>query len=400
MRQKALKRIAQISYALWRGQPLSFFGIIALMLSILSLMYLAIIQNDLVAYVVSGISLFLIGFSLLGTFYLRFRTARLLTKVDSEPVVRCCFSKSPFRVKYIISKIHLWPFWVLNIEYCFAVPGAQATKHLITGSFSSKDVLRLDSIFFFPHRGFWVLKTLKLQISDRLGISRLSCYHDVDDSIEVAAKDVLINSLPVQIPDSSSGDLFNLENHRQGDLYDIKQYDPSDGLKKILWKVYARSGQLVVRRPEPAVIPQGKLAIYLVARPEDDHVAGAIQSYTEILKTHNIAVVFGTDGSSRSIQEPLIRTTINAMAMHPLAGTGTGIKGFLDELVKSANALEVVIFTASDNTSWIKAESAQLPNASLKFNVVLVNNGKQTLAKNFINNNYGWTFVECDIGEK
>ncbi len=67
----------------------------------------------------------------------------------------------------------------------------------------------------------------------------------------------------------------------RGDLVDFRTYTRSDPARLILWKVYARSRQLMVRAHEPARSPEGRPLLYLVAGESDDAAAAAARVILE-----------------------------------------------------------------------------------------------------------------------
>lgn len=81
-----------------------------------------------------------------------------------------------------------------------------------------------------------------------------------------------------------------------GDRVDQRPYTLSDPARLILWKVYARSRELLVRTPEPARTPERKPLVYLVTGPADDAAAGAARV---LLESHTLGkdVPFACDGT-------------------------------------------------------------------------------------------------------
>jgi hypothetical protein len=67
----------------------------------------------------------------------------------------------------------------------------------------------------------------------------------------------------------------------RGDLVDFRTYNRSDPARLILWKVYARSRQLMVRAHEPAHAPEGRPLLYLVAGENDEAAAAAARVILE-----------------------------------------------------------------------------------------------------------------------
>lgn len=66
-----------------------------------------------------------------------------------------------------------------------------------------------------------------------------------------------------------------------GDRVDMRQYAAGDPPKLLLWKLYARTGKLMVRQPERAVCPTPRTCAYLVAGPQDESMAGLMRSILE-----------------------------------------------------------------------------------------------------------------------
>jgi hypothetical protein len=68
----------------------------------------------------------------------------------------------------------------------------------------------------------------------------------------------------------------------QGDLIESRRYERGDPLRLVLWKVYARSGEMLVRSPERTNAPRKKAMAYFVAGPADEFTArvagGLLQS--------------------------------------------------------------------------------------------------------------------------
>lgn len=72
----------------------------------------------------------------------------------------------------------------------------------------------------------------------------------------------------------ASGDLLPYpEGPAEGDRVDSRPYTRSDPARMILWKVYARSRELMVRTPETARAPERSPLLYLVAGQDDEPAA-------------------------------------------------------------------------------------------------------------------------------
>lgn len=76
-------------------------------------------------------------------------------------------------------------------------------------------------------------------------------------------------------------DISHPEGPQEGELYDLRHYNPGDPIRFVLWKVFARTRQLVVRSPERALSPIRQTCAYLVAGGGDEPAAGAARLAVE-----------------------------------------------------------------------------------------------------------------------
>lgn len=350
-------------------QPLSLRGALALMLSYLALAKYAIPENDLVAYILGGAGLLLLTCLLPILFLQRFILPK---KIKAQVLIdtKNLFSKTNIASGISISGAALTTLFILKIERVFSKPGARSARHLIKGKTPGKNSKRqlVDSVYF-PHRGLWNLSHLELTIADAFGLTRLRWNHKISEQFEISAKPVSIEPLPLVISSAQAGDQLNQNVERAGDLYDIKAYDPSDGTKHILWKTYARSRQLVVRRPEQAVIPEGEVALYLIAEKEDDDLAAALLDYAKQLNERNIVTFFSTDGLAGEIVERLdkINTSINESVWYRAVGSGSELEVYLENLIaKKNNIREILVFAKA--TAQV---ANRLVNASHRYQIII-----------------------------
>ena len=88
-------------------------------------------------------------------------------------------------------------------------------------------------------------------------------------------------------------DIFN----RHGEPFDIKSYHPSDGVKKIVWKAFAKRGELLSRHPEASMTPEGFVVILVVAGPEGDTACAHAIAYTSSLEQLNLEIIASCEGA-------------------------------------------------------------------------------------------------------
>lgn len=76
-------------------------------------------------------------------------------------------------------------------------------------------------------------------------------------------------------------DLYDPIGEVNGDLVELRRYENGDPLKLVMWRVYARNRQLVVRSPERALSERKDLVVYFIAHPSDEPSASTARAYLE-----------------------------------------------------------------------------------------------------------------------
>jgi hypothetical protein len=350
--KESFKTLLSFLKKLWDLQPLTIRGWLVTLLSIAAIVFLAIPENDLIAWILGGSALALVLTSLVLTSIARFSLSKSL-KASANFDHISAKSKLPVYSSLNLKQCHIWPWLNLVVERKFKHSQPSSPRHELTGGAEDIENRKVQDAITFPHRGVWQTEKLALRLSDTFGFCRYKWQEPLLASVEVKAAKIDISPLPVIAASSKAGDQMNLAKQRSGDLFDIKPYQPSDGTRRIMWKTYARNRQLVVRRPEPAILPDGEVAIFLVAGKEDDHVAGAFQSYLEQLDKGNIQVLFGTDGFQGYTSEPeKISEVVNQVVWLDQAGSGNGFGSFLESVQEADKTLaQVIVFCAEDSLS-------------------------------------------------
>jgi hypothetical protein len=89
-------------------------------------------------------------------------------------------------------------------------------------------------------------------------------------------------------------DIFN----RQGEPFDIKSYHPSDGVKRIVWKAFAKRGELLSRHPEASMTPEGFVVLLTIAGKEGDKACAQVVAYAESLARLNLEIIASCEGAN------------------------------------------------------------------------------------------------------
>jgi hypothetical protein len=193
-----------------------------------------------------------------------------------------------------IPALKLLPGTFLECSLTFTQDGATQERVRLHGSWNRERRLAITTTF--PHRGAWEIGGIRCTLADITGFTSVSWSIPHQTSVVVAPAIPLNTELPLVSSTQRSGDLAPDTIHRYGDPFDIKPYHPSDGIKKIVWKAFAKSGELLSRHPEPSMTPEGFVAICILARTHEDNVCGKALAYIQALKELSLEVLVGCEG--------------------------------------------------------------------------------------------------------
>lgn len=145
-----------------------------------------------------------------------------------------------------------------------------------------------------------------------------------------------------------------------GDRIDMRRYGDGDPIRYILWKVYARSRELMVRMPERAFSPSRQTVAYLVAGRGDAPAAGAARAAIEdgVLGQD---WTLGADGSSQVAESlDVAQALILRSAQTPVTQSGTGLQRFLDA-ADVAGGRRAMVFVPAHPGPWMKRVISAIP---------------------------------------
>ena len=192
------------------------------------------------------------------------------------------------------SRIRVPALFLLDVEFLLDQPGAELPVFRVTGSGLSER--NITATTKFPHRGVWKVDSVRFSFGDQAGICRFRWTVPQDAQVSVSPPTVWNGVLPVMSSSQRPGDAVTDVNNRHGDHFDIKQYHPTDGVRKILWKVFAKRGELLSRHPEPSMTPEGQVILFALAERIEDEVCTRFLTYIDQLEELNLTLVIGCQG--------------------------------------------------------------------------------------------------------
>ena len=208
-------------------------------------------------------------------------------------------SEHPFSLFIRLSEIYLPPLFSVSLTPHFLQEQNTATWKVAGDLGKGKELMQLLEM---PHRGQWSLSHIECALQDTLGLSKFSWQVNFHPSMTIPVYPPVLSpkEIPIFTSDTTSGvEQVELQN-RGGDLFDVKRYHPADGARKILWKVYAKSGELLARHPEPSMRPEGTISALVLAGKNDDALCSTVISYLRVLEEEGFEFLLAADGWQES----------------------------------------------------------------------------------------------------
>lgn len=183
-----------------------------------------------------------------------------------------------------------------------------------------------------------------------------------------------LRSLEVIRGMAAGEDLPHPEAPAEGGPFDMRPYSPGDPIRFVLWKVFAKSRDLVVRTPERALAPARQTAAYLVTGHADEAAAGAAR----------LAVSAGALGSGWTLgadgcPEPA-KTAGGAVelltrsAATPEARGGAELAEFIGQHAERASA-RLVVFVPGRPGPWLAPVAAAVRQHGDRLELVICVDG-------------------------
>jgi hypothetical protein len=158
--------------------------------------------------------------------------------------------------------------------------------------------------------------------------------------------------------------------NKQGDPFDIKPYHPSDGMKRIIWKAFAKRGELLSRHPEASMTPEGYVVIFVLAGPKDDAVCSKVIAYVRMLTEMKLDVVVGCEGisgrslatSPESTEKLLVDSVWNTYESSPesVQADMTALLDYCTQTARSAVIQKLILFSSGERIVHHESLTRQL----------------------------------------
>lgn len=245
--------------------PLTPLGLLVAATATAALVHYGLRRLDLVLLVVGGafVALTVLGVlvvvttSLVLWLHLRRRTA-----VAEVVEVECGY---PHRTGFSLGGVRFIPF--VDITWTWVHPPAELRIVVDRGRLTEEVVGR--------RRGVVPGVTRRVVVRDVLGLSTVAWTWRDEQPLRFVPTVGALRNIEVIRGMSAGEDLPHPEAPAEGGPFDMRHYSPGDPIRFVLWKVFAKSRELLVRTPERALAPARQTAAYLVTGHADEAAAGA-----------------------------------------------------------------------------------------------------------------------------
>ncbi len=269
------------------------------------------------------------------------RVRRAIARVpltEAPLVLECGY---PVRTGWRLPR--LWWIPGVRVSWRWLSPAAKV-RALLSGGWLEEEVLPKT-------RGWSESLTRRVEIGDGFGLAAIAI-----ERIETRAVRMLPSGggraqMHVVRTLSGGSDWSHPEGTPDGERLDLRSYAPGDPIKYVLWNVFARTRELVVRTPERALSAARKTLAYLVAGAGDEPAAGAARVAVDVGALGG-DWAFGADGVDQPAQtreaafEALARS-----ANAPREKTGDGLATFMKSA--STGASRALVFVPGKPGPWL-----------------------------------------------
>lgn len=234
----------------------------------------------------------------------------------------------------------LWGLPFVSVEWTWRSPSVDLSR----GSSGDRIVPRRRGVFDEIER--------TVEVGDVFGLALVRFAHRQPAALRFLPATGGLRDMRV-IQGLSGGDqIGHPEGEPVGDRIDMRRYGEGDPIRYVLWKVYARSRELMVRTPERAFSPARQTIAYLVAGAGDEAAAGAARVAVESGAMGGDWRL-GVDGASQIADAagPAMDLILRSAGVDR-AGSGAGLQRFMDAPEVGAGR-RAMVFVPATPGPWL-----------------------------------------------
>lgn len=320
--------------------PLTPLGLLVALIATWTAFFFANKEADFVLYGAALVTLLILVITLFATLSATLILRLIVNKRKSEEDLNLqCQVRTATRFSY--PRFKLWPFVQVQLQW-LKPKRVQASIEKLHGS--------VQEIIFAEERAEEREIIRRFIVSDIFGLTRLAFKHRVARHIEIMPGPAEISEQIIASHVGGDG-ISHPAGPTEGELLDMRRYAPGDPMRFVLWKVFARTRQLIVRTPERAIAPSPSLAAYFIAGKGDEAIAALARAYIEkgLLGDD---FIFSADGSLDSTRDPedAIKMIIRSVKFRK--NGASGLSQFLG-MIEKTEQRSILLFAPSIEGKWL-----------------------------------------------
>jgi hypothetical protein len=221
----------------------------------------------------------------------------------------------------------------------------------------------------------------RLEIADAFALTKIAFRRTEPRITRITPSTGALERIQLSRSIAAGDDVYSPEGAADGERIDLRGYAPGDPIRFVLWKVFAKTRQLVVRTPERAVSPARRAFAYVVADAADEPAAGVARRAVES-GALGASFVMGADGlpdDARTADEALellARSGSVPTGAEPNAVEGgAGLPAFLRRASPAPSTRAIVFVPAVDGPWRAKLLAAVRARGRAPLHVVVCTDG-------------------------
>ncbi|MEX2132475.1 MAG: DUF58 domain-containing protein [Pseudohongiellaceae bacterium] len=349
--------------------PLTLQGVISLSLALLALQVFGYGRLDLVVFALGVCAIAIVVFSMLsvivGGVIMQFRVRQRLLEMDSSKPIKV-EAGFPNETGFTLAAFNFFPLVKLSWQVIY--PDYIGTR------ISIGDGGRTVIEEIVPHRRCKTGRIVRMfTVSDVLGFCRYCWRQGQSASLMALPRSNTINALPLLRSLTAEDGIPSSSGNPEGDRMEIRPYVPGDSVRNIMWKVYARTGELNVRLPERSVFHSNRTVAYLLSGGNDEAAAAVARVAIEsgALGDNWVFSADGTETPCDNRQSALEAIAASRALDRPFH---YGLDNFL-AVTAEQSGCHCIVFAAAEQGQWIAPLKHSIARFRGRFSVVLATDG-------------------------
>jgi hypothetical protein len=307
----------------------------------LALLHYGLERIDLVLLVVGIVALALVSVALLLTIVGSLVLFLRLRKKTSDTAIKleCGFPK---RTGFVVGSPWFVPF--VRIGWTWVSPEVEVRLH--------RRGLQIHEEVIATRRALRDDVRRRFEVGDSFGFTSIAFELTEPRPVRFVPTIGALKRIEVLRSLAAGEDMSHPEGPLGGERMDMRHYVPGDPIRFILWKVFARSREVVIRTPERAIGPAHQTVAYVVTSKDDEPAAGAAKVAVEggALGADWVLGADGCDTYASSSVEAL--EVLSRSGETPEEQGGAGLGDFLREATPGGLG-RALVFVPGKPGPWI-----------------------------------------------